>query len=388
MKSVTTLAAALALCALALPAEPAAPESSALTDEAVTRGAPSPESISVLTFAPDGTLFLGDSIGGAVFAIETKEPETGAVKALAVQDLETKIAARLGTHASDVLVHDLAVHPISHRVFLAVSNGRAGWDNEWKLPNHVANAHLILTLDAEGSLDEYPLDDVRYARVELPNPVSAEKRHAFIEGLSLRTDTITDIGYTEDTLFVSGLSNEEFASTLWRLPLPLGSGASATTLEIYHGAHGAYETHAPIRTFVPYELDGEQYILASYLCTPFTLFKVSELKSGAHVKGRTIAELGSGNYPLDMVVVHRESGDRLFLANSALGLTIIDAADVESFEGTITERPEGYTAGVEHTTRSPSGLQQLDVLGDEYLLLLQRQSSGRLDLSSLPLRRG
>jgi hypothetical protein len=193
---------------------------------------------------------------------------------------------------------------------------------------------------------------------------------------------------TADTLFVAGLSNEEFASTLWRVPLPFAPGASATTLEIYHGAHGAYETHAPIRTFVPYVLDGEEHILAAFLCTPLSLFKVEDLKDKAHLKGRTIAELGAGNYPLDMVVVKGEQGDRLFVANSNLPLIIVDTRDIASFEGAITERPASYTAGVEHIARSPAGIQQLDVLGDRYLLTLQRGASGSLDLGVLPLRRG
>jgi hypothetical protein len=273
-------------------------------------------------------------------------------------------------------------------VFVAVSHGRAGWDLEWKLPNHVASADLLLTVDAQGAIEEFPLQNVRFARVALPNPISAEKTHSFLEGVSLRSDTITDLAVTQNTLFVAGLSNEEFASTLWRVPLPFAGSASATTLEVYHGAHGEYETHAPIRTFVPYVLDGEEHILAAYLCTPLTLFKVADLEDKAHLRGRTIAELGSGNYPLDMVVVKGEQGDRLFLANSSLPLIIVDTRDIASFEGAITERPAGYTAGVSHIARSPSRIQQLDVLGDRYLLTLQRAANGTLDLGVMPLRRG
>jgi hypothetical protein len=355
---------------------------------AMTLGKASPQSISVLAFAPDGTMFLGDGKGGAVFAIDTSSEQPAPAEPIELRDVEAKIAARLGTRAAEVMVHDMAVHPISHRVFLAVSHGRTGWDLQWKLPNHVASADLLLTIDTQGAIEEFPLGNVRFARVELPNPISADKTHEFIEGLSLRTDTITDLAVTADTLFVAGLSNEEFASTLWRVPLPFTGGTSATTLEIYHGAHGEYETHAPIRTFVPYELDGEQHILAAYLCTPLSLFKVADLKDQAHLRGRTIAELGSGNYPLDMVVVKGDQGDRIFLANSQLPLTMIQARDIAAFDGAITERPAGYTAGVAHIARSPSNIQQLDTLGDRYLLTLQRAPSGTLDLGVLPLRRG
>ncbi len=389
MKRISALAAALLGCGLAILLvgfRPASSSDSELSDS-MRRGTAAPQSISVLTFAPDGTLFLGDSKGGAVFAVETRG-EKAEPRPVQVTDIEGKIAARLGIDAADVLVHDLAVHPLTHEVFLAVSRGRAQWDLMWKLPNHVADAEILLTVDAEGSIDEFSLEDVRFARVDLPNPISAEKSHSFMKDVSLRTDTITDMAYTEGTLFVAGLSNEEFASALWRVPLPFEDGASATTLEIYHGAHGAYETHAPIRTFVPYEFGGEQQILAAYLCTPLSLFKVKDLETKGHLKGRTIAEFGSGNYPLDMVVVEGPDGDRVFIANSNLPLIVVDTEDIAAFDGEIIERPEAYSAGVEHIKRSGTGIQQLDLLSNTHLVTLQRTPSGSLDLGALPLRRG
>ena len=48
-------------------------------------------------------------------------------------------------------------------------------------------------------------------------------------------------------------------------------------------------------------------------------FPMDDLKDGGHVKGRTIGELGSGNYPLDMVVYQKNGRDRLLIANSNLG---------------------------------------------------------------------
>lgn len=394
MKRLSILAASLAACLLAL--SPAGSGFAATTTDradsgfsgSLRPGTASPQSISVIAFAPDGTLLLGDSKGAAVFAVETAAATPGEPKPIEMPDIEAKIAARLGTEASEIMIHDLAVHPTSHRVFLAVSRGRTGWDSAWKLPNHVADADILLTIDADGAIDEFSLENVRFARVPLPNPVSVEKKHQWIESLSLRTDMITDMAYTQGTLFVAGLSNEEFASTLWRVPLPLSDDATATTLEIYHGAHGAYETHAPIRTFVPYMLGDEEYILAAYLCTPLSLFKVDDLEDKAHLKGRTIAEFGSGNYPLDMVVVKGEESDRLVMANSNLPLIIVETKDIAAYQGEISERPAGYTAGVEHVKRAGTGIQQLDVLENRYLVTLQRMPSGTLDLTSLPLRRG
>ena len=357
--------------------------------KSLQEGKAAPESMSVLTFAPDGTLFVGDSRGGAVFAIATPAPE-GNVEAQAIRmtDVEGKIGARLGIERADVLIHDLAVHPKSFDVYVTVSPGRSEWDSMWKLPNHVADASMLLRIDREGNIDEVSLDKVRFARVALPNPVAAEKKHSFMPDLSLRTDTITDMALWGDTLFVAGLSNEEFASALWRVPVPFADGTSATTVEIFHGAHGEWETHAPIRTFVPYKLGDEDYIFAAYLCTPLSLFKMKDLKDSTHIRGRTIAEFGSGNYPLDMIVVPRpEGGDRIFMANSNLPLIVLDTNDIAAFEGEIIERPEQYSAGVEHLKRSGSGIQQLDLMDGAFLVTLQRMPNGNLDLGSIPLRR-
>ena len=43
---------------------------------------------------------------------------------------------------------------------------------------------------------------------------------------------------------------------------------------------------------------------------------VSDLKAGETVKGITIAELGNGNRPLDMIVYKKGGKDFILLANS------------------------------------------------------------------------
>lgn len=53
------------------------------------------------------------------------------------------------------------------------------------------------------------------------------------------------------------LSNEELAPTLRRVPFPFEGTVGAIGVEIYHGARGQNETHAPIRTFLRYQLEGK-----------------------------------------------------------------------------------------------------------------------------------
>ncbi len=349
---------------------------------------PGIQSMSVLTFAADGTLFVGDSKAATIWALDLGErPTHTPSERLVVTDIETKIAALLGTRASEVLIHDLATDPVSADVYLAVSRGRSTWDNRWQLPNDLTDATLLIRVDAAGQLEAVELSAVTWTSGRLPNPVAPDKQHRWKQGTSLRVDTITDIAIQNATVYVSGLSNEEFASTLWKLPYPFDGQATASTLEIFHGAHGEYETHAPIRTFLPYRLEGRDHLLAAYLCTPLVTFESASLAAGAHVKGRTVAEFGSGNYPLDMVVYRNQGVEKIAIANSNLPLMLVDPRDIEAYEGSITRETPGYTEGVRYEIRSGNGIQQLDRYGDEMLVALQRLPGGTLDLVSMSVRR-
>ena len=136
-------------------------------------------------------------------------------------------------------------------------------------------------------------------------------------GESLRVASISDMGYADGKVMVSGLSNQEFGSTFRSIPFPFTNVQDQASLEIYHAAHGKYETMAPIKTFTTTEIKGKKYLLASYTCTPLVLFPMDELKAGKHVKGRTVAEMGSGNSPIDMVMLKKGNDSFLLMANTS-----------------------------------------------------------------------
>jgi hypothetical protein len=79
---------------------------------------------------------------------------------------------------------------------------------------------------------------------------------------------------------------------------------------------------------------------------------------------------------------------RVIIANSNLPLIIVDTKDIAAFDGEIIERPEEYSAGVEHVKRSGTGIQQLDLMANSYLVTLQRLPNGTLELDATQLRRG
>jgi len=101
---------------------------------------------------------------------------------------------------------------------------------------------------------------------------------------------------------VSGLSNADFASTLRVIDYPFkDSKQSTVSVEIFHTNHNQNETRAPIRTLEIVNLDDKDYLLAAYTCTPLVTIPIEEIKDGAHVTGKTIAELGYGNTPIDLI---------------------------------------------------------------------------------------
>jgi hypothetical protein len=93
---------------------------------------------------------------------------------------------------------------------------------------------------------------------------------------------------------VAGLSNEEFASKLWSVAYPFASADRGTSVEIFHGNHGALETRSPVMAFLPFNIGNQPHLIASYTCTPLVKFPVSSLKPGDKIMGTTIAEFGAG----------------------------------------------------------------------------------------------
>src|SRR5205085_6052475 len=118
------------------------------------------------------------------------------------------------------------------------------------------------------------LEKIRYSRVTLPGPppetplVLADGRSIPVPNYpdkankTFGVQTITHMAYTDGRLLVSGLSNEEFASKLRSIPYPFMTVDNGTSVEIYHGSHGQFETRSPVHTFVPYSIKGEPYIIA------------------------------------------------------------------------------------------------------------------------------
>ncbi|WP_332369534.1 hypothetical protein, partial [Spirosoma telluris] len=323
-------------------------------------GTPAIKSINALTFGPDGVLFIGDGKSAAVFAIDTKDANlVDKAAQVDVKNIDQKIAALLGTEVKNITIQDIAVNPKSKTVYCAVQ--------------HSDGTPVLLKVEGD-KLTAVSLKDVPYSTLELTNAPAADAKDG--RGESLRIASISDMGFADGKLLVSGLSNQEFGSTFRSIPFPFTSAQEQASLEIYHAAHGKYETMAPIKTFTTTEIKGKKYLLASYTCTPLVLFPLDELKAGSHVKGRTVAEMGSGNQPLDMVILKKGTESFLMMANSSRPVFKVKYKSIEDYQGSLTTPVEENfaTAGVNFVSLPLTNVTQLDKLDDSRMVLLQRRS--------------
>lgn len=321
------------------------------------------KSAGALAIGPDGILFVGDSLGGKIVALDVDDAGSKARGGnLEIKGINEKIAAMLGSAAGDILIQDVVVSPATKNVYMAVSRGR-GAD---AVP-------VILRADASGKLSEVSLTNIRHQSVAISDQPQQDRQ---------RMETITQLKYVDHKVIVAGLSNEEFSSTLRSIPFPFESAGKGAGIEIFHGSHGRFETNAPVRTFVPYEINGEKAILAAYTCTPLVRIPVSELKPGNKVKGTTIAELGAGNKPLDMIVYSKDGKNHILIANSRRGVMKLTADRLESYSP-ITKQTE-ITGVPYETIASLKGVQHLDKFDDANALVLMGEGAS-LDLRTVPL---
>ncbi len=367
---ITTIISTFVLAGCLVPASNAAASGSGMTEGAVTLKSAGP-----ITFGPDGVLLVADAKSAAIVAIETGDTKSDkSAKPLKAEGINTKVAALLGTTADQIIITDMAVNPLSRNVYMAVSRGKG--------PDATP---VLVRVNQSGQPEVFSTEKVKHMRAELPDAPTDGVVGQGNRQSNPRNESITDIAFLEDRVLVAGLSNEEFASTLRAIPYPFQKVANGTSVEIFHGAHGRFETRSPVRTFVPFKVGNEPQLLAAYTCTPLVQFPLKELTPGAKIRGKTIAELGNRNRPLDMIVYQKDGKDYLLMANSSRGVMKIDTAQIEKADKIETPvREEKKGVGYE-TIADWQGIDQLDTFDKDHALVLRRGAEGVLNLEALPL---
>jgi hypothetical protein len=329
---------------------------------AVTKGvSPQLQSIGPLAIGPAGVLYVSDPTAATIYALDLSKQKAGAPGTKDIQALDLEIAATLGTAASEITIADLKVEPKSKNSYIAVMRGQG------------ANAAAALVrVDGAGKIDVISLDGVAFTSVALPNAPDANPTN----GRSNRSQSITNLAFANGKVYIAGLSNEEFASKLWSIAYPFSNADRGTSVEIFHGNHGRLETRSPVYAFVPYSVKGEANLIAAYLCTPLVKFPVSSLAPGAKVRGTTIAELGAGNRPIDMVVYSKGGSEYLLMSNTSRGVMKIPTKDFGT-QTAITEPVKEGTAGITYETiKTMTGVQQLDLLDATHSIVVAKSTTG------------
>lgn len=336
---------------------------STLTSNFVT-GNPEVASINAISFGPQGILFLGDSKNATIYALDTKDTKAKNASEVDMINFDTKLAASLGTSAENIKITDMAVNPISKAIYFSV--------------NSADGTPLLMALK-DGKFENISLKNISYSKIELVDAVEDKKDD---RGRDQRVWAIADLKYYKGRVMVSGLSNKEFSSTFRSMPFPFTNNQDYASLEMYHAAHGRYETYSPIKTFDVVNIDKKEYLLASYTCTPLVLFPMDELKGTNHVKGRTIAEIGAGNTPLDMIAMEKDGKSYVLMANTRHSTVKFDFESIASTKESLTEKVEGTDGITFEALADMKDVVQLDNLDTKNIAYLQKTADGTLALKS------
>ncbi len=346
-------------------------------------------SAGALAFGPRNVLFVGDIAGAAVHAFALSDADVDPQHDVAlgnfhnfegrdlVAGVDRRLAALLGTTYDQVVINDMVVHPPSQQVFLSVERGRG------------AGARPAIVKIDHGRLELLDLDRIPHAKVAIPDEPANDAMLEF--DVPQRSFAITDVKYHDGELFVTGVSNQRFASTLHRIPYPFGPAMKTSTVEIWHPVHGEFETRAPIVRQLIREVRGEPWLFAVYGCTPLVRFPLAALTDGAHVRGELIGELGYGSNPLDMLtfIDPFDAKEYLLVTIDVRSASRIAIVDLETTTPSPTGGPIDFgPGGLGRTQRAlPIAAEHTAILNAQWAVEIQRhpKTAHRLDVTTFAL---
>ncbi|MGH2396148.1 MAG: hypothetical protein ACRDFW_04000 [bacterium] len=245
----------------------------------------------------------------------------------------------------------------------------------------------LVSVGTTGKVTVVDLAKTRRTSADITNPLAADKR--LWRDVPEASFMVTDLVYYDKKLYVAGLSNASFASTLRVYDFPFTDAPTSTSVEMYHTVHNQLGTRAPIRKMTVVTLDGEPTLVAAYTCTPLVTIPLKDLKDDAHITAKTIAELGWGSAPVDMVTFDAGQGPMVLLTNShraadLMAVSEIAKASAKPGLSTPIKWPTDPLLGLKSTYIPISGIAQMSVQDKDFLAALRRnEASGAMELVSM-----
>jgi hypothetical protein len=318
-------------------------------------GAVQLQSAGVMYFSRDGTLFLADPRGAAIYAIDVGDTYRDTSRTgVEITDVDGKIAAALGTTRDQIRIVDMVAHPTSQSLYFSLTRGKG---------NDAVPA-LVRVTKADEKVTVLPLENIRNARADIPDAPTPDAKTPW--GDSKRTFSVTHLALVDGELYIAGKE-------------------ASTTVEMYHTSHDRYETASPIESFVAIDLGGKPSLVAGYGCSPIVTLARAELAAGKHVRGKTVAELGGGNRPFDMIRYTNAKGkEYILVANSNRTLTRLDPEQLATAKPMTSSVKQAWEpAGVGYLPVAIVGVLQLDNYNADNVVMLKRDiETGSLDVVS------
>ena len=333
------------------------------------------KSATKLAFGDAGTLFIADWMSGRIYELPVPVPAAEG-KPFNLKDIQGTVAAALHAAPTSLRFEDLVVQPGSEIAYVALT-----------IKNGASSRPAVVAIDSAGKVKTIDLKKIG-SSVQITDRPSADL--SFWHDVPAQSLTVTDMRFYQGKLYVAGLSDRSFASTLRIYDYPFKGSAHAATIEMYHPVHNQLETRAPIREMSITTLNGEPTLVAAYTCTPLVTIPLKDLTDGAHVVAKTIGEMGWGSQPVGMVTFKAGDADYLLMVNSSRSadlLPLSEIADGAAKPGLNTpiEWPAKPYLGVKATMVPLSATMRIDNLNDGLLLAMRRDdSSGAVQLASIP----
>ncbi len=320
------------------------------------------QSVSRIAFGPDNTLFVADWKAAQIVAVTLPSASDTSSSPFNLMDFDDAVTKAVGSR--EIRIEDLRARPGSNEAYVALSVGPT-------------RRPVIVSVQSNGTVKVLDLKGTKKQTVDLKDAV--DWQYKFWNQIPERSFTVTDMQWHEGKLYVAGLSNQNFASTLRVISYPFDGKRSVSSVQIYHTSHDEVETRAPIREMTFANLSGKEYLIAAYMCTPLVTIPLDEIQDGAHITGKTIAELGYGNTPDGLLTfTANEQGknvDYILVSNVERNAEVISLEQVEAAnakESLAKWVPFGEISGVTPVQTPFAGVYRVDSLSPQFFIALRR----------------